>query len=68
MLTVILLDTIEKVHEKRTIYINSNHNCGLVTSGRKQLLLGMPSMEDASNTAAGISDENKHWLEEPNLP
>jgi len=47
MLTVILLDTIEKVHEKRTIYINSNHNCGLVTSGRKQLLLGMPSMEDA---------------------
>jgi len=47
MLTVILLDTIEKVHEKRTIYINSNHNCGLVTSGRKQLLLGMPSMEGA---------------------
>lgn len=42
-------------------------NCGPVSSGRRQLLLGMPSVEDAWNTAAGISDATKHWLEEQNL-
>jgi len=42
-------------------------NCGLVSSVRKHLLLGMPNMEDAWNTAAGISNETKHWLEERNL-
>jgi len=42
-------------------------NCGLVSSGRKQLLLGMPSMEDAWNTAVGISDKTEHCLEEQNL-
>jgi hypothetical protein len=69
MLTVILLDIInwENIWQKNYLCKQLTINCSVVSSRRKQLLFGIPSMEDAWNTATGISKEIKHWLEEQNF-